>query len=208
MAIGTYTDLVAELRDLQDNAEYSVDVINRAVRKAETYFLRKLRLSEMEVSSPLSVVGATASLPDGCREVRSVVWLGGGVEYPLAQMSLSGLVDAYGGMASDMPRAYAREGRTLRFAPVASGDARIVYYADLLPLGQDYPTNWLLTKAPDLYVAGAQYYLCRRERDDQGAQMALVEVDSILSALTDEAKSLAGGNLIPYAIAQVSGSRV
>lgn len=206
-AISSYTDLVTELRDLQDNDAYSASAIARAVRKAEAYFARKLRLSDMEVTQTLTVTDATAVLPTNCRELRAVIWQGSGREYPLDHMSLAALADHYGGQTGSEPFAYAREGQTLRFAPVASGSARIVYYADLNPLSDAEPSNWLLLAAPDLYVAGSQYYLCRRERDDKGAELALQEMSALIAAINDEANRKAGGNLIPQGFRQVLGSR-
>ena len=206
-AISSYSDLVAELRDLQDNDAYDSDAIARAVRKAEAFFARKLRLADMEVSETLSVTAATASLPTACRELRAVVWQGADREYPLDQMSLAALADHYGGLTGPDALAYAREGSTLRFAPVVDGTARIVYYADLTPLSDAEPSNWLLLAAPDLYVAGAQYYLCRRERDDKGAELALQEMTALIASINDEANRKAGGNLIPQGIRQVCGSR-
>lgn len=206
-AIDSYTDLVAELRDLQDNADYDIDAIARAVRKAEAYFMRRLRLADMEVTTTLAVDEATAELPTDCRELRSVVWLGANRDYPLSQTSLASLSAAYGGQAGAYPAAYAREGTTLRFAPVVSGTARIVYYADLAPLSDAYPTNWLLLTAPDLYIAGAQYYLCRRERDGEGEAKSLAEMTAIIDSMNDEAARRGGGNLVPYGMAQVFGSR-
>lgn len=206
-SIASYSDLVTELRDLQDNAAYDGDAIDRAIRKAEAYFLRNLRLPEMELSVTLAVTDGTATLPADCRQVRAVVWLGPR-EWPVEQMTPSGLAAAYGGASASYPFAFAREGLDLRFAPSCTGTARLLYYADMLPLGDSNPTNWLLTAAPDLYIAGAQYYLCSRERDDAGAARALSEVGAIISAMKAEAADRAGGNLVPYAIAQVCGSRV
>lgn len=207
-SIASYSDLVTELRDLQDNAAYDGDAIDRAIRKAEAYFLRNLRLPEMELSVTLAVTNGAATLPADCRQVRAVIWLGTGREHPIEQMTPSGLAAAYGGGSASYPFAFAREGLDLRFAPVCSGTARLLYYADLSPLSDANPTNWLLTAAPDLYIAGAQYYLCSRERDDAGAARALSEVGAIIAAMKAEAADKAGGNLVPYAIAQVCGSRV
>jgi hypothetical protein len=212
-SVASYTDLIAELRDLQDNASYDTDVIARAVRKAEAFFLRRLRVSDMELSTTLVVSGDTVALPVDLREIRSVVWYFNGYEYPLGNMSLSGLVGAYGtttaanGGYVARPVAYAREGNTLRFAPATSGTLRLVYYADITPLTDAYPTNWLLQASPDLYIAGAQYYLCRRERDDMGAQMALAEANAIIDAMQTQAAFKAGGNLIPQGITQVGRIR-
>lgn len=207
-SIASYSDLVAELRDLQDNAAYDGAAIDRAIRKAEAYFLRNLRLAEMELAVTLAVSNGAATLPADCRQVRALIWLGTGREYPVEQMPPSGLAAAYGGTSAAYPFAFAREGLSLRFAPACTGTARLLYYADVPPLSDANPTNWLLTASPDLYIAGAQYYLCRRERDDAGAQLALNEVNAIISAMKSEAADRAGGNLVPYAIGQVGGSRV
>lgn len=206
-SIDSYSKLVVELRDLQDNTAYDVGAIARAVRKAEAFFVRRLRLADMEVSSILPVLASTATLPSDCRELRAVIWRGAGREYPLTQTSLAGLSSAYGGQSGAEPLGYAREGNSLRFGPVTTGTARIVYFADLVPLTDEQPVNWLLQTAPDLYIAGAQYYLCRRERDVQGAGMALNEMDAIIDAINQEAAKKAGGNLIPHGITQVNSAR-
>lgn len=205
-AISSYSEVVAELRDQQDNADYSEAAIDAALRKAEIYVLRRLRVAEMEVSTTLAIVSGVAVLPDGCRQIRAILWNAGGGEYPLANIEPASLQAQYGG-ASGQPLAYAREGNSLRVAPSTTGTGRIVYYADLTPLSYDYPVNWLLQLAPDLYVAGAQYYLCRRERDMAGAQMALVEADAIIRALNEEAAYKSGGNMVPMGIMQIGSVR-
>lgn len=202
-AISNYTQIVAELRDQQDNAVYSQEAIDRALRKAESYALRRLRVAEQEISTTLAITEGLATLPTDCRQIRAVLWDAGGGEYMLANVDPGTLQEQYG---SGIPLAYAREGNTLRLSPTTTGTARIVYYAGLTPLSQDYPTNWLLTTAPDLYIAGALYYLCRRERDMAGAQMALSEADAIIRALNEETAYKAGGNMVPRGIMQVRGA--
>jgi len=205
MAIANYTDLVAELRDLQDDSAYSESAIGNAIVKAEAMFNRALRVPDMEKTVTLTVTSGLADLPSDCVEIRSVVWLGGAVEYPVSQTSLSDLSEAWGGVSADYPEAYAREGERLRFGPVASGSARLVYYSAIPALSSASPVNWLITAAPDLYVAGARYYLCERERDDAGAAMALREADAIMQTMMASAAKIGGGNLIPHAIHQTRG---
>jgi hypothetical protein len=206
-AIASYADLVAELRDLQDNASYDGDVIDKQIRKAEAYFLRKLRLADMEISTTLAVSDATAALPTDCREIRAVIWQGSAREYPLDQMTLAELAEGHGGESAAQPYAYAREGTTLRFGPVASGTIRLVYFANLEPLSDANPTNWMLEKAPDLYVAGTLFYLAEREHDYVKADRELAKADAIIDSLQQEANRTAGGSMVPFGIAQVCGGR-
>lgn len=46
-AISSYPNLIAEIRDLMDDGDYSQEAIDRALRKAEAQFNRSLRTPEM-----------------------------------------------------------------------------------------------------------------------------------------------------------------
>lgn len=206
-AIATYTDLVEEIRDLCDNDSYEEAKIARAIAKAEAWFARKLRVADMEISTTLPVTAATATLPSDCRELRAVIWLGDS-EYPLRQMSLAGLADEYGGETGSYPSAYAVEGGALRLGFVGSGAVRIIYYADLTPLSDNYPSNWLLRAAPDLYVAGVMHEIALRERDSAGFEMWGQKAIILASAVQEEGNRASYGSMVPAGIKQVSGARI
>ncbi len=82
-------------------------------------------------------------------------------------------------------------------------------YEYLTPLTAASPTNWLLERHPDLYVAGALYYCHVRDGAVNQAAEALNAVGALLeSARLYEIRSQWGrGPLIPTGIMQVRGAR-
>lgn len=205
-AISTYSDLLDEIRDLTDNDSYSEDAIGRAIAKAESFFSRKLRCEDMEVTATLTVSAATVTLPTAARELRAVIWLGDS-EYPLKAMTLAGLAETYGGETATYPMAYASEGLTLRFGPVATGSVRVVYHGRLIPLTNESPNNWLLTYAPDLYVAAVMHEISVRERDSEGAALWLNKALALLDSVQEESNRFTYHTMTPQGMTQVSGAR-
>lgn len=205
-AISTYSDLLDEIRDLTDNEDYDESAIGRAIAKAEAMFSRELRCEDMEISTALAVTASTATLPSDLRELRAVIWVADS-EYALSPMSLRGLADTYGGESASYPMAYAVEGLTLRFGPVADGTARIVYHARLTPLTLESPQNWLLQYAPDLYVAGVMFYLCQRERDSEGMAFYERQAMGLINSVQNESNRFTYQTMHPQGMTQVAGAR-
>lgn len=82
-------------------------------------------------------------------------------------------------------------------------------YPYLTPLTAASPTNWLLERHPDLYVAGALYYCHVRDGSVDQAAEAFNAIGALLeSARRYGIKSQWGrGPLIPTGIMQVRGAR-
>lgn len=206
-AVTDYDSLIAEIRDLIDDAEYSQPRINSAIRKSEAHFNRVLRVPDMETVGSLTLSGDTVPLPADFLEMRAIRpssrpegWMTG--------LSPAALYMTYRGL-SGIPEAYAIEGSNLRIAPVGDGGVEILYYAAIPALTSDNQANWLLTKHPDAYISGAMYYLARRDVDPEGQQSALVELNGIIDAIQMAGNNArwGAGPLTPQGIMQVS-SRV
>ena len=207
-AIASYSDLVTEIRDLMDDTDYRQDAIDRALRKAEAEFNRSLRAPEMETRTGLVITSELTSLPADFLELR-FIFQEGRPDAALRSMSPSGMLSTYGGVAGT-PQAYAIEGNQIRVGPVGDTTLELVYYRSLTALTDASVTNWLLKKHPDLYVAGAMYYLARRERDTEGAAQAGQEVSALIQSIRDVAQRSRWGAapLVPMGMAQVRGARV
>lgn len=197
-SISTYSDLLFEIRDMQDNSEYDVSAISRALRKVEALCNRELRTPDMETRAPLAIVDGAATLPDDCLAIRKI--------YRDAMIAQVGLNDQ--ALASD---AYTVEGNQVFFTAVpAPTTATLLYYAAIPPLTDNQATNWLLTKHSDLYVTGVRAWLADREGD------AAVQVtqENKFAALLESIKSAAqsarygGGPLVPHIVSQVRGARI
>lgn len=206
-AIATYTDLIDALRDMADDASYPQDALDAAMRKAEAYFNRVLRVPDMEAVALLTVTTEYATLPTDFREMRAIRPVGDACR-DLASMSPAALYMNYRGL-SGTPAAYAIEGNRLRFAPIGSGTFDMLYYQAIPVLTISSPSNWLLDKHPDAYVAGAMFYLAIRERDSDMQNTASGLLTEIVDSIQTEGNSArwGAGPLKPQGIQQVCGGR-
>lgn len=207
-AISTYTDVIAEIRDLMDDGDYDQTAIDRALRKAEAWYNRDLRTPEMEARTTIAVTDELTNLPDDFLELR-FVFQDGSPDRPLVSTSPQALVESYRGMAG-CPQAYAIEGRSIRVGPVGKTTLVMVYYQRLTPISDAQPTNWLLMRHPDLYIAGVMYYLAVRERDNDGMAVALTQVETLIDSIKGAMQRNRWGSapLVPTGMTQVRGARV
>lgn len=207
-AIASYSDLIAEIRDLSDDTDYRQEVIDRALRKAEAQFNRVLRTPEMETRAILTITGELTQLPSDFMALR-YIFQEGSPDTPLKSMSPAGMLATYGGNAG-FPEAYSIEGNRLRVGPVGNATLEIVYYTPLPPLSDAQVSNWLLAKHPDLYVSGVMYHLAARERDSEAMSSRAQEVGAMLESIRTAAMANRWGAapLTPSGINQVRGARV
>lgn len=207
-SITTYSELVAEVRDMMDDADYSQEAIDRALRKAEAMFNRELRTTDMETRFVFTATSELSPLPEDFLEMR-FMFVEGMPDQPLSSMSPAGMLSNYYGQ-SGCPRAYTIEGNTIRLGPVGTAALEINYYARIPPLTDAQVSNWLLRKHPDLYVAGVLFYLARRERDADGEQRAAQEVSTLIDSIKGAAirQRWGAAPLVPRGVTQVRGVRV
>lgn len=207
-SITSYSELVTEIRDMMDDADYNQEAIDRALRKAEAEFNRTLRTPDMETRAVFTVSGDLTALPADFLEMR-FIFVEGMPDQPLASMSPSGLLATYYGR-SGCPMAYTLEGGNIRVGPVGTAAVEMVYYQRILGLTDAQVSNWLLRKHPDLYVAGVLYHLARRERDEAGMAQAAQEVSTLMGSIQSAAQKARWGSapLITRGIQQVRGARM
>lgn len=204
-AITSYSELIVEIRDLMDDADYSQAAIDRALRKAEAEFNRTLRTPEMENRAVLTVTTELTPLPADFLELR-FIFQEASPDRVLKSMSPAGMLSAYRGR-SGCPEAYSIEGSNLRLGPVGNATLEMIYYQPVQALSDAQVSNWLLQKHPDLYVAGVMYHLARRERDSDGMAQAAQEVSALTDAIRQQAQRNRWGAapLTPSGVAQVYG---
>lgn len=206
-SITSYSELVTEIRDMMDDADYNQEAIDRALRKAEAEFNRTLRTPDMEARAVFTVSGDLTALPADFLEMR-FIFVEGMPDAMLTSMSPSGLLSTYYGQ-SGCPSAYTIEGQNIRVGPVGTAAVEMVYYQRILGLTDAQVSNWLLRKHPDLYVAGVLYHLARRERDEAGMAQAAQEVSTLLGSIQTAAQKARWGSapLVTRGIQQVRGAR-
>jgi hypothetical protein len=138
---------------LIDAGEYSgrsdiAQHFDRFLRFAEAKFNRTLRVSDMETEATVSLIDGDGNLPTDFLEAREVLMA---PRYPLRAMSLQLLTSRYGSFGGQ-PKGYSVIGNRLSARPTWTGDLALTYYASIPALTIVNPTNWLLTKAPDVYL--------------------------------------------------------
>lgn len=150
---------------LVDAGEYSgrndvAHLFPRFVGLAELKLNRLLRVGDMEATAAIAVVDGDAPLPADFLEARQVLGASG---RPIRAMALQQLSEC--GPATAVPLGYAIVGSRIRPFPVGSYGLTMNYYARIPPLSAANPTNWLLEKAPDVYLYGLVEEIAIWERD-------------------------------------------
>ena len=165
MSIATYTDLRASIKSWLRRSDLD-SIIPDFVALCEADLNSRLRLPNMENRATASVSGEYASLPTGFLEMRNIQ-LNTNPVTPLSYLSPQDIDRAYGGQ-SGKPLFYAIVGNELQFAPVPDGTytSEMDYYAQIDALSTA-ETNWLLTKAPDVYLYGSLIHSAPYVHDDK-----------------------------------------
>lgn len=81
------------------------------------------------------------------------------------------------------PQFYTLLAGKVRVAPDAGGTLELVYYGRLTPLTTDTPTNWLITKAPEVYLYGALLEAMLFQKDEARSAQWFTLLDKRLAAI-------------------------
>ena len=150
MSLDTYTGLVAEVGNWLDRPDLAARVPT-FIRLVESKVNRRLSDPDMEQVSTSTASSDYTALPDGFGEMVSIST----GDLPLAPMSAV----EYAGIDSAItgrPRFYIIVDGAIGFYPRdATAAIRIVYRKNVPALTSSNATNWLLTRAPDVYLYGA-----------------------------------------------------
>lgn len=151
----TYATLRADIADFlhRDNLTARIPMF---VRYATAAFNRELRVTWMESRRVRQLVGEYTQVPSDFLELIGVVRNDGAELKYLARPQFQSAVS----MGSNLsPQIYTIEDRQIRVYPAPSADAPVtvamLYFAAIPDLANNDDTNWLLDRAPDLYLLGA-----------------------------------------------------
>lgn len=175
MALATVADLEAALVDWSARTDLSTTVIDSFITLAEAdiqngvYDLAgncvtpPLRTRSMETyDAAFALVGEYTPLPDGFLEAREVKLTSQADRPPLLFITGEAFDSNYGSSDSGPPVAYTIVGTQIRVGPGASATDTLglTYWAALETLvGSGLTPNWLMTKAPNVYLYGALRHL-------------------------------------------------
>lgn len=198
MALATYSDLKASVADWLNRADLTSQIPDY-IALAEARFNRDLRVNSMLQRDTTVATSDYVALPSDWLEHVSVTVVGdGSVRNPLTYLSndewnrvrLQNLTGTF--------RYYTIQNGNICLLPAMSSGSttlEIFYYGKITPLSDAAPANWLLARAPDLYLYGsllsAEAYLQNDERLGLWSSAAQSAIDS-LKAESERAKRSQG----------------
>jgi len=159
MAVDSYSNLKAGITSYMARGTSLDSFRDDFIDRAEAYFNRKMRLTQMEEETSLTTDSSgNATLPSDFLAVRSARWSGTpNVELKPISMGGENRLSPYD-TASTPPYFYSISGTTFRVTPIAAGTVTLTYFEKIPALTDSVTTNWLLDLAPDVY-----FYRCLAE---------------------------------------------
>lgn len=155
MAISTYSELKTAIADWTHRTDLT-SVIPTFITLAEARISGALRVREMETLSVIPTVANNAyiDLPTDYRSMKSLSIDG---YAPLNLLPDDTFLALAASVMVGVPQNYLVQGPRIRLWPIPDGvyDVNLIYYANIPTLSDAAPTNWLLTKAPDIYLWGS-----------------------------------------------------
>lgn len=198
MPFSNYTELKASIADFLNRADLTSQIPD-FIALAEARFNRDLRLNSMLQRDTTVATSDYVSLPSDWLEHVSVTVVNDGTVYrPLTYVSneefnrlrLQNLTGTF--------RYYTIQDNNIALLPAMSAGSvtlEIFYYGKIPALSASNASNWLLTRAPDLYLyaslSAAEAFLQNDERLQLWVSAAQAAIDS-LKAESERAKRSQG----------------
>lgn len=151
MALDTYANLQTAIASWLMRDDLTTNIPD-FITLCESRNNRRIRVREMEDSETMTPVSSICTLPTDYLEARRVAASTDPVSV-LTPLSLDMAQDAFN--VSGYPTHYVIQGSTLTAYPLSASDIVLDYYAKIPALSVSNTTNWLLTKAPEIYLYGS-----------------------------------------------------
>jgi hypothetical protein len=151
MTIATYAELLTEISAYLDRGTDLDARIPTFIRLTEARLNRLLEDPDMELISTSTATGEYTALPADYGSMVSIS-TGNGPLTAVGSVEFAG----YDRTVTGIPRNYAIVDGSVSFAPFNSTTPITIIYRRTIPaLAAANQTNWLLTRAPDVYLYGA-----------------------------------------------------
>lgn len=182
MPISTYAELKAAIQTWTDDTT-AADNADTYIDLVEAYFRRKLRTREMAETATLTLDSeGEASLPADFLEVIRVSY-DGSPKFDIEYASPQALRDYNTFDTTGLPGFYTIEGGVLRVRPIPATTVTLHYYETIPALSDSTTTNWLLDRAPDLYLTACEAEHAWRVYDTDRQARCSQRVAQIMSDL-------------------------
>lgn len=187
MAITDYATLVTAIGDNVARSDLT-SFIPDFIMQAEQVFnhgsesIDPLRVRDMETIDDLSPTANVYTLPTDYLQYRRVTEKSS-PRRPLEYIEPTAVDQLYPLRASGFSNHFTVIGGSLYTYPLSSNDVEVVYYAAIPALTDSATTNWLITKAPSLYLRMSLMFAAEFIKDDaevaKQAQMAKALIDGM-----------------------------
>lgn len=180
--ITNYATLQSAIADYLNRADLTAQ-IQTFIQFAEADLNTRLRSREMIVNATATSDGQFVALPPDWLEAINMMIVGG--QSPLRYITPDEADTIIKAQTFTSTRFYSMTTGIIELVPPAVNDITIdmVYYGKIPALSTANTTNWLLTKAPDVYLYGALTHAAPFLMDDQRmgvfSQIYLARVQSL-----------------------------
>tara|TARA_R110000868_G_scaffold9836_1_gene48344 strand:+ start:136 stop:756 length:621 start_codon:yes stop_codon:yes gene_type:complete len=180
--ITNYATLQSAIADYLNRADLTAQ-IQTFIQFAEADLNTRLRSREMIVNATATSDGQFVALPSDWLEAINMMIVGG--QSPLRYVTPDEADTIIKAQTYTSTRFYSMTTGVIELVPPAVDDITIdmVYYGKIPALSDANTTNWLLTKAPDVYLYGALTHAAPFLMDDQRmgvfSQIYLARVQSL-----------------------------
>lgn len=188
----TYTELKTNIAAWLHRTDLT-DKIGTFIDLAEAVLFRELSVSDIETTATGTTSGATIAIPADMGTLSKITITHAGREITLDHATPN---DAL--ISGGVPTRYQLQNGAITLSPVpGDGYPYTLYYTpNLSPLSDSNTTNWLLQKAPDLYLLASQYQGAKYVADFAAMQQLGAEIGPLLDSvqrLTKRRQAVRGG---------------
>lgn len=165
---------------------------DKFIQSTETWLNRKLRARDMETRAAVVVTADGGTVPADFLEWISLTWTAAGGDLPARSLAMR-FVEAnspegtYRFRPSGDPQFYTIVAGKVLPRPYRAGTYSLVYYAKIPALTAEATTNWVVEKAPELYLYGMLRESYFFQKDDANAAKWAQAAEARLIELTGEA---------------------
>lgn len=156
MALDTYAALQASVirYAFRDGDTDFASAVPDFITLTESRINRELRVAEMEAAATITLTNSAGTLPTDYLEFRRVV-ANTSPTTPLELVTPDFAAGEYGTTYSGYPVHFTITGNTITVFPSTTATIALRYYQKVPALSDSNTTNWLLAKAPEIYLYGA-----------------------------------------------------
>jgi hypothetical protein len=182
---GTYSGLQASVADWLTGRTDLVGVIPDFIRLAEAKFNREIRAQEMVIRKTTTSAAEVVGLPADWLQTKNVELITSNGPKKLEYVTLDHADDINYARTGLPTYAFTIVGGAIQLvpAPTENQTVQLTYYQKIPALTDIAPTNWLLTKHPDLYLYGALLHAAPYLENDERVQLWGTAVQATIDTL-------------------------